>query len=205
MWINYQFKAVCPLILNFLHISSQNGLFLLIILASQTFYPNWPIFLHGYIRHIRDIFQLWCPLKIIRETFRSPHPLFRNIQVINWHKYKESTNKNSKYVNSLFVCWGVIFQNSKVTRSIIWLLSQAHAFEHDSFLRNGRHGDVQHVQQKKSEYEIFMKREKIYLTFTFKGWFSSAILNFLFKNQTNCYWWFAYVDNNDDDYVKYTL
>ena len=36
----------------------KNGLFLLIILASQTFYPNWPIFLHGYIRHIRDIFQL---------------------------------------------------------------------------------------------------------------------------------------------------
>ena len=32
------------------------------------------------------------------------HPLFRNIQVINWHKYKESTNKNAKYVNSLFVC-----------------------------------------------------------------------------------------------------
>ena len=78
------------------------------------------------------------------------------------------------------------------TRSIIWLLSQAHAFEHDSFLRNGRHGGVQHVQQKKSEYEIFMKREKIYLTFTFKGWFSSAILNFLFKSQTNCYWWFAF-------------
>ena len=78
------------------------------------------------------------------------------------------------------------------TRSIIWLLSQAHAFEHDSFLRNGRHGGVQHVQQKKSEYEIFMKREKIYLTFTFKGWFSSAILNFLFKSQTNCYWWFVF-------------
>ena len=78
------------------------------------------------------------------------------------------------------------------TRSIIWLLFQAHAFENDSFLRNGRHGGVQHVQQKKSEYEIFMKREKIYLTFTFKGWFSSAILNFLFKNQTNCYWWFAF-------------
>ena len=78
------------------------------------------------------------------------------------------------------------------TRSIIWLLSQAHAFENDSFLRNGRHGGVQHVQQKKSEYEIFMKREKIYLTFTFKGWFSSAILNFLFENQTNCYWWFEF-------------
>ena len=26
--------------------------------ARKTFYPNWPIFLHGYIRHIRDIFQL---------------------------------------------------------------------------------------------------------------------------------------------------
>ena len=78
------------------------------------------------------------------------------------------------------------------TRSIIWLLSQAPAFEHDSFLRNGRHGGVQHVQQKKSEYEIFMKREKIYLTFTFKGWFSSAILNFLFLFLTNCYWWFAF-------------
>ena len=24
------------------------------------FYPNWSIFLHGYIRHIRDIFQLWA-------------------------------------------------------------------------------------------------------------------------------------------------
>ena len=42
------------------------------------------------------------------------HLLFRNIQVIIWHKYKESTSKNAKYVNSLFVCWGVIFQNSKV-------------------------------------------------------------------------------------------
>ena len=79
------------------------------------------------------------------------------------------------------------------TRSIIWLLSQAHAFEHDSFLRNGRHGDVQHVQQKKPEYEIFMKRENIHLTFTFKGWFSSAMLNFLFKSQTICYWWFAFI------------
>ena len=27
--------------------------------SSQTFYPNLPIFLHGYIRHIRDISQLW--------------------------------------------------------------------------------------------------------------------------------------------------
>ena len=54
---NYQLMAVCPLILNFLHMSSQKCFFLLICLASQTFYPYWPIFLHGYIRHIRDIFQ----------------------------------------------------------------------------------------------------------------------------------------------------
>ena len=27
--------------------------------SSLNFYPNLPIFLHGYIRHIRDIFQLW--------------------------------------------------------------------------------------------------------------------------------------------------
>ena len=28
-------------------------------MVSHTFYPNFPIFLHGYIRHIRDILQLW--------------------------------------------------------------------------------------------------------------------------------------------------
>ena len=56
--------AVCPLILNFLHICSKNGLFLLIILASQTFYPNWPIFLHGYIRHIRVILSLSLSLSM---------------------------------------------------------------------------------------------------------------------------------------------
>ena len=35
----------------------KNGLFLLILWSSQTFYPNLH-FLHGYIRHIRDILQL---------------------------------------------------------------------------------------------------------------------------------------------------
>ena len=35
----------------------KNGLFLLILWSSQTFYPNLH-FLHGYIRHIRDISQL---------------------------------------------------------------------------------------------------------------------------------------------------
>ena len=28
------------------------------------FYPNLPIFLHGYIRHIRDILQLWIHVDI---------------------------------------------------------------------------------------------------------------------------------------------
>ena len=97
------------------------------------------IYVCEQINYFQPVRLLWYEKgkRFIWETFRSPHRLFRNIQVINWHKYKESTNKNAKYVNSLFVCWGVIFQNSKVTRSIIWLLSQAHAFEHDSFLRNG--------------------------------------------------------------------
>ena len=48
----------------------KNGLFLLIILASQSFYPNWPIFLHGYIRHICDIFQL-CFI-IITKSSKGP-------------------------------------------------------------------------------------------------------------------------------------
>ena len=51
----------------------KNGLFLVIILASQTFYPNWPIFLHGYIRHICDIFQL-CPLLVFLHSKMVRHP-----------------------------------------------------------------------------------------------------------------------------------
>ena len=54
--------AVCPLI--FCTYLPKNGLFLLIILASKTFYPNWPIFLHGYIPHSHDIFQLWVLLHL---------------------------------------------------------------------------------------------------------------------------------------------
>ena len=62
-WINVNKSSIyCSLSidLNFCcRYLPKNGLFLLIILASQTFYPNWPIFSHGCIRHIRDIFQLW--------------------------------------------------------------------------------------------------------------------------------------------------
>ena len=32
--------------------------------SSQTFYPNWTIFLNGYIRHICDIFQLYLNILI---------------------------------------------------------------------------------------------------------------------------------------------
>ena len=35
----------------------------------QTFYPNWPISLHGYIRHIHDILQLCSS---IASTCRDP-------------------------------------------------------------------------------------------------------------------------------------
>ena len=40
--------------------SLQKGLCLQIYLLFQTFYPNFLIFLHGYIHHIRDISQLWA-------------------------------------------------------------------------------------------------------------------------------------------------
>ena len=45
--------------LKFFHISSQKWLVFANYFGLPTFYPNWPIFLLGYIRHIRDIFQLW--------------------------------------------------------------------------------------------------------------------------------------------------
>ena len=41
-----------------LHNSFQKGLILLKHMCSQTFYPNLQTFLHGLIRHIRDILQL---------------------------------------------------------------------------------------------------------------------------------------------------
>ena len=51
--------AVCPLILNFLHISSQKWLVFANYFSLPNFLPQLANFLHGYIRHIRDIFQLW--------------------------------------------------------------------------------------------------------------------------------------------------
>ena len=52
--------AVCPLILNFLHISSQKWLVFANYFCLPNFSPQLANILHGYIRHIRDIFQLWC-------------------------------------------------------------------------------------------------------------------------------------------------
>ena len=100
MWINYQFMAVCPLNLNFSHILPKNGLFLVIILVSQTFYPNWPIFLHGYIRHIRDIFQLWIYMILcVPEFFWIILSFFEDNWQLFWstldHKVKRA--KNSTY------------------------------------------------------------------------------------------------------------
>ena len=44
MWINYQFMAVCPLILNFLHISSQKWLVFANYLSLPNFLPQLAIF-----------------------------------------------------------------------------------------------------------------------------------------------------------------
>ena len=54
----YQFMAVCSLILNFLHISSQKWLVFGNYFGLTNFLPQLANFLHGYIRHIRDILQL---------------------------------------------------------------------------------------------------------------------------------------------------
>ena len=50
--------AVCPLILNFLHISSQKWLVFANYFGLPNFLPQLANFLHRYIRNIRDIFQL---------------------------------------------------------------------------------------------------------------------------------------------------
>ena len=50
--------AVCPLILNFLHISSQKWLVFANYFGLPNFLPQLANILHGYIRHIRDILQL---------------------------------------------------------------------------------------------------------------------------------------------------
>ena len=82
----------------------------------------------------------------MREFFpvRSPQTLFRNIQVINWHKYKESTNKNGYPIRRMVLAEQearIFFVINKVLpnfrRNFLW---------HDS-LRNGRHGGVQLIQQ----------------------------------------------------------
>ena len=41
-------------------------------------------------------FRVAAIYAIISPGFFAPHPLFRNIQVINWHKYKESTKNQWK-------------------------------------------------------------------------------------------------------------
>ena len=65
---NYQ------LILNLLHISSQKWLVFANYFAPQTFHPNWPIFLHGYIR---DIFQLW----LIYTYYLKIHTLWKTLSI----------------------------------------------------------------------------------------------------------------------------
>ena len=49
MWINYQSMLVCPLGLTLVAQIFQK---VACFWSSPNFYPNLPIFLHGYIRHI---------------------------------------------------------------------------------------------------------------------------------------------------------
>ena len=55
MWINYLSMFLCPLGPTLVAQIFQK---LARFWSSPIFYPNLPIFLHGCIRHIRDIFQL---------------------------------------------------------------------------------------------------------------------------------------------------
>ena len=55
-WANFYTKGSINL--------SKTGLILQICMFFQTIYPNLKTFLHGYIRHTRDILQL-CPILLI--------------------------------------------------------------------------------------------------------------------------------------------
>ena len=94
--------------------------------------------------------------------------LFRNLQVINWHKYKDSTNKNghrrmvlAEQAARIFPIFDINKVLPNFRRSFLW---------HDSFLLSGRHGGVQLVQQKKSDWWSmkYSWKGKIY-NFHFQG------------------------------------
>ena len=57
MWINYQFMAVCPLILNFLHISSQKWL----VFANYFGLPNFLPQLANFFTRIYPSYPLHFP------------------------------------------------------------------------------------------------------------------------------------------------
>ena len=63
MWINYQFMAVCPLILNLLHISSQKWLVFANYFGLPKFLPQLPNFFTriypSYPWHFPTLFRWW--------------------------------------------------------------------------------------------------------------------------------------------------
>ena len=125
IWIEYNFKNIkyksgshsCEMS-NLLHrqvlaLVAQifpKCLFLLFFCPSQTFYPNLPIFLHGYIRHIRDILQLWWfqPVQILdaaqKRSLGFPRAIFKagqshfNITLISFIPVRKIHPCNYKFL-----------------------------------------------------------------------------------------------------------
>ena len=67
MWVNYQFMLVCPLDLTLVPQSSTKMACFCLFLDLPYLLPQLANFLHGYIRHIRDILQLKLGNLIIKK------------------------------------------------------------------------------------------------------------------------------------------
>ena len=95
-WTSFHLK-----ILHKLCKSSKKGLIFLNCVRSQTFYPNLLIFLHGYIRHIRDILQLWQQFtftKILTQAKKYHHfllPMSRALVDSMGHQWSTQSNSSN--------------------------------------------------------------------------------------------------------------
>ena len=104
MSINYRSMLVCPLgLTRVAQIFQKVACFCLYLLSFQFFYPNLPIFLHGYIRHIRDIFQLCQSSMPMASNFDWNHHLRANTAFI-LHK-----GGSLSFVRRSSICWCLIY------------------------------------------------------------------------------------------------
>ena len=81
MWINYQFMAVCPLILNFLHISSQKWL----VFANYFGLPNFLPQLPNFFTRIYPLYPWHFPTLLlgIQCNTTQYHAITSNLKI--WH------------------------------------------------------------------------------------------------------------------------